>query len=180
MEEEFNNYQRLLFKKAFEIKKLVEGIASCAQKKKKKPYLPTGFPGADIFLVKLKPAFDESRFLWEGEEGRAMMKAFERLDIPLYKAFGTAAWKCQNCWDNCPYLFQELVILEPEKILAFGKETVEKLSKVLHIEIEWKNGKIFHFPFTSIICLPDLRVALNDKKGKAYLWQKIKNFLKED
>lgn len=180
MGEEFNSYQKLLLKKAFEIKRIVEEITSCARKRKKKPYFPTGFPGADIFLVKLKPSSDEKSFLWEGREGEAMVKSFERLNLPVYKAFGSAAWKCLSCYDNCPFLFRELLVLEPEKILAFGRGVLQRLKRDLHLEMEWEKGKVYSFPFTSVICLPDLKGALHDEKEKLYLWQQIKNFLRND
>jgi uracil-DNA glycosylase len=178
--EESNSYQKLLLKKAFEIKRIVEEITFCAQRRKKKPYFPTGFPGADIFLVKLKPSSDEKSFLWEGREGEAMAKSLERLNIPVHKAFGTAVWKCLNCYDNCPFLFRELLVLEPEKILVFGKGVLQKLKRDLQVEIEWGKGKVYFFPFTSVICLPDLEDALNNENEKLYLWQQIKNFLKSD
>jgi uracil-DNA glycosylase len=178
--EESNSYQKLLLKKAFEIKRMVEEITSCAQKRKKKPYLPTGFPGADIFLVKLKPSPDEKSFLWEGREGEAMVKSLEKLNIPVYKAFGTAVWKCLNCYDNCPFLFRELLVLEPEKILVFGKGAWQRLKRDLQVEIEWEKGKVYSFPFASLICLPELKDALNDEKEKLYLWQQIRNFLRDD
>lgn len=153
-------------------------------------YLPTigsGHPLADIFLVKLRPHYQEVNegVSFYGRSGSAVLKSTERLGVNPLIMYGTNMVKCHDVDPlegdkNCPvFWLEEFQITQPRMIVVMGRPTLDlvNLNRVAGMkELKWEPGELQDFtPFCKALVTPDIDESLDDEQAKASFWKAFRN-----
>lgn len=188
--DEANEIYRKLEERAIaETNDLNSRVAHC-HKCVRGDYLPTvgsGHPLADIFLLKLRPHYQEVNegVAFFGRSGTAVLKSMERLGVNPLIVYGTNLVKCHDVEEhegdkNCPvYWLEEYQVTQPRLIVVMGRETLELLNKnrVAGMkELEWEPGALQDFtPFCKALVTPDIDECLDGEHAKAAFWKAFRN-----
>lgn len=184
-------FEAYLDKAASEASSLATQVQSCKRCRLheigKRPLPGTGYPLADLFL--LKDQVSESEYsegaAFSGRIIEVLRKAFEKLELEISFVYGTNAVKCYakdekisaNEVKVClPYLKDEIAICEPRVILAMGPIAccaLKIMGKSLE-KIEYKPGGIFKLrPDLQVIATCELEKALSDEDLKRRFWKDL-------
>ncbi len=182
-------YRKLEERAIAETNDLNHRVAHC-QNCVRGDYLPTvgsGHPLADIFLLKLRPHYQEVNegVAFFGRSGTAMLKSMERLGINPLVVYGTNLVKCHDVEDsegnkNCPvYWLEEYQITQPRMIVVMGSQTLDLLNRNLVAgmkELASEPGVLQDFtPFCKALVTPDIDECLDDEQAKAAFWKAFRN-----
>ena len=153
-------------------------------------YLPTvgsGHPLADIFLLKLRPHYQEVNegVSFYGRSGSAVLKSMERLGVNPLIVYGTNLVKCHDVDEregdkNCPvFWLEEFQITQPRLLVVMGERTlaVVNRNRVAGMKkLVWDPGRLQDFTaFCMALVTPDIDGALDEEKAKTEFWRAFRN-----
>jgi uracil-DNA glycosylase family 4 len=146
------------------------------------PVLGSGYPQADIFLLKHIPARSEidEGVAFYGRAGEALMKSFKRLGVDPLAVYGTVFVKCPvgdtdlSAPECRARVLAEIAIVQPRIVVVMGEEALEELNDLgvpLGREIAPAIGEIQRFtPSCDALYVPDIDRSLDEEVAKREFW----------
>ena len=132
-------YERYLRKAIREINELQQELLAIADETHV-PVLGSGYPLADIFLLKHapQPAEITEGVAFFGRAGNALLKSLQRLGVDPLAIYGTNCLKfgTEDPADAAAWLTRELHIVQPKLVVAMGDRVVAFLNEPLVARLE--------------------------------------------
>jgi DNA polymerase len=169
-----------------ELKKNIAKCQLCFLGARRKSFIPFGGKRESVMVLVEQPGFadEEAGRYFSGDEGPMMEKMLGALGTSLEKVYVSAAVKCAsaqtlggnlNAVSIClRHLENELQLVKPKLILAFGKWTYELLTDKRDFEVEM--GKESFYQNQKIIFTHGLQELLTSPDKKKETWSHLKSY----
>lgn len=170
-------YRALIRKKDADLSELTVRIKKCAQENSYQPIFGSGFPAAEVILIKGAPGREEiGGVSFQGVEGKAIWQASRRLDLNLAFLYGTNVPKCKGCsGKKClEFLREEIEIIEPQLLVVLGGKPFQAVREVYKQDWSYQPGQVVECCNFQVLISYDIGLALKNRLLKRELWEHLK------
>lgn len=191
---DFKELYKLYYDKAEyemnEIRSDIKGCNLCFPENPKIKVFGSGYPMADLFIVKstFTKREGDSNIAFFGKSGNAIKKSCEKLNYDYSNLYGTDVVKCfvseeirEKCFKNCSkFLKLEILTCQPKIVLSMGElatRTLDIIKMEDDEEIEFYPGNIYTLWLEiKVLVTNDLVKSFYDLKAKRQVWNDIQKF----
>ncbi len=191
---DFKELYKLYYDKAEyemnEIRSDIKGCNLCFPENSKIKVFGSGYPMADLFIVKstFTKREGDSNIAFFGKSGNAIKKSCEKLNYDYSNLYGTDVVKCfvseeirEKCFKNCSkFLKLEILTCQPKIVLSMGElatRTLDIIKMEDDEEIEFYPGNIYTLWLEiKVLVTNDLVKSFYDLKAKRQVWNDIQKF----
>lgn len=191
---DFKELYKLYYDKAEyemnEIRSDIKGCNLCFPENSKIKVFGSGYPMADLFIVKstFTKREGDSNIAFFGKSGNAIKKSCEKLNYDYSNLYGTDVVKCfvseeirEKCFKNCSkFLKLEILTCQPKIVLSMGElatRTLDIIKMEDDEEIEFYPGNISTLWLEiKVLVTNDLVKSFYDLKAKRQVWNDIQKF----
>lgn len=191
---DFKELYKLYYDKAEyemnEIRSDIKGCNLCFPENSKIKVFGSGYPMADLFIVKstFTKREGDSNIAFFGKSGNAIKKSCEKLNYDYSNLYGTDVVKCfvseeirEKCFKNCSkFLKLEILTCQPKIVLSMGElatRTLDIIKMEDDEEIEFYPGNISTLWLEiKVLVTNDLVKSFYDLEVKRQVWNDIQKF----